>query len=552
MRVIADVIRGVLGGVVGRLRSQEGFTMILVMGVLTIGTAFTLVAIASADGDIQPARDDQDSKAAYAAAEAGVAYYRYQLEKNPEFYRQCTNGSTGPIVQRWSGSGADTRAGKWRALPSSSTEYAVELLPAPGYEGVGCQSGVGASMVDYRNGTFSIRSTGRSRGKSRSIVATFKRRGFSDYVYFTDYETVDPQILPYELNRAPSASDALCASYAYGPNPRPVDPTNTFCSDIPFIGGDSVNGPLHTNDRLWFYSCSASSPNWMRMGRSAQDPLESAAPSSLNSSCNPTYPRGGSLSLNSPVLAMPTSLSSTEVSSTVLPANSYVGATKIVVGTSSYTVTNASVNGGLPLVKALPDNGLIYVSNGAGCTDTYNPGNPYGTAQAACADVKVQSAPGGYQESLTIASQKDIIVTGDLVRSTGASGVMGLIAEQYVRIYHPLAGGAVCPSGENPPAVANAADSPSNIRIDAALLALQHSFTVDNHNCGPSLGTMHITGAIAQKFRGYVFSRVGNNAGYLKDYNYDERMKSAGPPSFVQPTGASWKLLRYNEQVPAR
>lgn len=549
MRVIVDTVRAFTSRAAARLRGEEGFTMLVVLGALLIGTSFTLVAIAAADGDIQPARDDQDSKAAYAAAEAGVAYYRYQLEKDPDFYRQCTNGSTGPVVQRWSGSGTDTRDGKWRALPSSSAQYAIELLAAPGYESVGCQTGVGASMVDYRTGSFSIRSTGRSRGKSRSIVVTFRRKGFSDYVYFTDYETVDPQILPYETNRAPSAYDPLCARYAYGSNARPIDPTNTYCSDIPFIGGDAVNGPLHTNDRLWFYNCTSASPSWMVMGRSALDRMESSAPASLNSGCNPTYPGGGGLKTSQPILGMPPSLSSTELASTVLPEHAYVGATKIVMGTSTYTVTNATATGGLPVSKPLPDNQLIYVSNGTGCTDTYNPGNPYGTAQAACADVKVE---GTYQQSLTIASQKDIIITNNLERNAGAPGVMGLIAEQYVRIYHPLVGGAVCPSAEGQPAVANAADTPYNIRVDAALLALQHSFTVDNHNCGASLGTMYVTGAIAQKFRGYVYSRVGNNAGYIKEYNYDERMKTTGPPSFVQPTGASWGLLRYNEQIPAR
>lgn len=134
---------------------------------------------------------------------------------------------------------------------------------------------------------------------------------------------------------------------------------------------------------------------------------------------------------------------------------------------------------------------------------------------------------------------------------------MGLVAEQYVRIYHPLAGGALCVGGDDAggDALANAADTPYDIRVDAALLALQHSFTVDNHNCGAPLGLMRITGAIAQKFRGYVHDRYSSAAsapGYLKDYNYDERMKHTGPPSFIQPTGSPWKLQRYNEQVPAR
>ena len=41
------------------------------------------------------------------------------------------------------------------------------------------------------------------------------------------------------------------------------------------------------------------------------------------------------------------------------------------------------------------------------------------------------------------------------------------------------------------------------IEIDAAILALDHSFIVDNWDCG-LLGALTVKGAIAQKFRGPV------------------------------------------------
>ena len=40
--------------------------------------------------------------------------------------------------------------------------------------------------------------------------------------------------------------------------------------------------------------------------------------------------------------------------------------------------------------------------------------------------------------------------------------------------------------------------------IDAAILAINHSFIVDNYNCGARLGTLNVIGAIAQKYRGAV------------------------------------------------
>ena len=51
------------------------------------------------------------------------------------------------------------------------------------------------TFIDGSNGTFRIRSTGRvspTARKKRSIIATFRRRNFLNYVYFTDLETSDP------------------------------------------------------------------------------------------------------------------------------------------------------------------------------------------------------------------------------------------------------------------------------------------------------------------------------------------------------------------------
>ena len=571
MLTLRRAARGALRRAAARLRAEGGFSLVVVLAVLTVGTLFTLVAISAADGDIQSARADQDGKIAYAAAEAGVADYRAKLEKDPEVYKRCTNlaaptnGQPSPVAQRWSGTGTDTRDGHWRDVPGSSADYSIELLPAPGY--TTCVENAGSTMFDWRTGTFSIRSTGRSscpppagapeRCQSRSIVATFRRKGFTDYVYFTDYETVDPALVAYETGRSPSANDALCAKYAHGLDPRPSGTSGTACRDIPFIGNDAVNGPAHTNDRFYFLGCSGGSP--MTMGRSAEDRIGSVGPSSRNIFCTPTFPGGGQLYFKEPSVTIPPTLSSTELASTVESNHAYVGATKIVLNHTSPTVNTYTVtNGGATTTKNVPSNGLIYVTNGAGCTGTYNPEAPYTNEQAACADVRVE---GTYWEGLTIASQKDVIVTGNLIRQDGAPGLMGLIAEQYVRVYHPLEGNATCPRTDAP-AVNNGTSapwiSPTNIRIDAALLALNHSFTVDNHNCGQSLGTLTVNGGIAQKYRGYVYNNgnSGNNnpsnSGYLKNYVYDDRFRVGGPPSFVSPNGSPWKILRYNEQVPAR
>jgi hypothetical protein len=90
----------------------------------------------------------------------------------------------------------------------------------------------------------------------------------------------------------------------------------------------------------------------------------------------------------------------------------------------------------------------------------------------------------------------------------------------------------------------------SSVRIDAAILSLQHSFTVDNHDCGAKLGNLTVNGAIAQKYRGPVGTTGGT--GFIKDYNYDDRLRYRSPPYFLEPIAASWHVVRSNEQVPPR
>jgi hypothetical protein len=89
-----------------------------------------------------------------------------------------------------------------------------------------------------------------------------------------------------------------------------------------------------------------------------------------------------------------------------------------------------------------------------------------------------------------------------------------------------------------------------NVTIDAAILTLKHSFIVDNHKCGQALNKLTVNGAISQSYRGPVGSVDGNGThGYIKDYQYDDRLKYRTPPHFLQPTSSSWNVWRFNEQV---
>jgi Tfp pilus assembly protein PilX len=72
------------------LAVEDGFSMIVVMGVMAASTLFVAAAFSAATGDLPLTRDSQDRKQAYAAAEAGINYYQYHLNQDPDYWTRCT------------------------------------------------------------------------------------------------------------------------------------------------------------------------------------------------------------------------------------------------------------------------------------------------------------------------------------------------------------------------------------------------------------------------------------------------------------------------------
>jgi hypothetical protein len=89
----------------------------------------------------------------------------------------------------------------------------------------------------------------------------------------------------------------------------------------------------------------------------------------------------------------------------------------------------------------------------------------------------------------------------------------------------------------------NGTNNNPNVTIDGAILTLQHSFFVDNYGCGGTpQGTLTVHGAIAQYFRGIV-GTVGAS-GYLKNYNYDDRLSLILPPYLFDLQNMEWGVFR--------
>ena len=190
---------------------------------------------------------------------------------------------------------------------------------------------------------------------------------------------------------------------------------------------------------------------------------------------------------------------------------------------------------------SLPANGVVYVQTVPSSSSRPEPLGVHRRRRATA----TSTCSGTLAGQLTIAAQNDIIIKGNLVYHQYPSGtdVLGLIANNDVDIYHPVNSSGV-----------NQAGSLTDPTVDAAILALDHSFFVQNWTKGAPLGNLTVNGVITQEFRGAVGTFSGTppviQTGYNKNYTYDTRLKYLSPPYFLSPTQSAWQRISYSEIIP--
>jgi len=527
-------------------KGQEGFTMIMTMIGLSLIATLVLVTITAANSETNLSGYDLNQKKAFQAAKAGIDDYAYNLHTDNGYWSKCTSVAA-PNAVNQEGSTA-----KRRAVPGNSgAEYAIQLIPATTGPGtcdpttiVTATASMLESLGDMK-GTFRIRSIGYSGKAKASIVATFKPASFLDYVYFTQLETLDP-VTYGNAATIKGAYEQCSKTIQGGRNTAKIpgaEPSGQYCRAISFVGGDEINGPLHTNDALVV----CGKPTF---GRTASDAVEVSSPpkgwlkttetpgGSCSSTTSPQFV--GTFRTNSAVLIPPAT--NTQLKSIAEPQFRFEKQIRICLSGESMTV-NTSINSGSDCLQggtviysgAIPANGVVYVSSGT-CSGAYTPYYLTYPDLSECGNVYIH---GEYTGQLTIAAENDIVIDGNVV-SDSDEAMLGLIANNFIRVSHPLY--------ENPETKTleckNATSGTlPDVEIHAALLAINHSFIVDNYDCGGSLGTLHVLGAISQKYRGTVGTGSGST-GYLKDYVYDDRLHTITPPSFIEPVQSDWVIGR--------
>ena len=199
---------------------EQGMALITVLLALMALLALSATAVAYGVGSQTLSRRDQDWNAALAAAEAGVDDFVFRLNENSNYFLYNSTNA-----------------------PPDGNKAFIQYVSVPG----------GNTISQFRystdtsrlavDGTILISSTGRVGTTRRTVQSTLRRRTFLDYLYYTDYETLDPALYTGPLftgdtTYTPTQASTSCTTYAYATPGR-----GSGCVEINFITADAGERP---------------------------------------------------------------------------------------------------------------------------------------------------------------------------------------------------------------------------------------------------------------------------------------------------------------------
>lgn len=566
---------------------DRGMALIMVMGyAVALITAIGLLT-GTAINSSKSARRDTDYLAALSAAQAGVDDYVSRLNANNIYWLNvdCTNTAMRRPMGGTCGWNTTTTVG-WVPLPGvkDPTGVSCSTTPMP----INCTSyhyDVDTTST-ATTGSITVTSSGKARNTVRSVRVVVQKKGFGDFLYYSDIESTDPANT-YVYDGSPMTSTqagTVCARHYWDSPAR-----SSSCQDIQFISGDRINGPLHSNDAILMSgnpvfagTASTAWPNCAPNSNGTLKPVSSCYRATGSPSPNPSFSRG--LTYVGMITLPPTnnSLKAQTVAATAVgsPGCLYTGPTRVKFEAggkmrvwSPYTLSNTAACGGAKPAGAtqlnVPTNNVIYVQNlpstqtsptaGAACSvktllGISTAGNTDNSvAKYSCRDGNLFTA-GSLSGRLTMGADNNVYILDNLTYANGHNGndALGLVANNSVLIWHPMQ----CTSCDTTSELIAATDlyptRPKTIVVEAAMLSLQHSFGVELYNMGAPLTNLTVFGSISQKYRGAVgttgtISGTPYRTGYLKDYNYDTRLRYAPPPFYLNPVQTAFGQATFAE-----
>jgi hypothetical protein len=535
---------------------ERGIAVVSVLLVTTILAMLVATTLAYGSSSQRQARRDQDWNAALPAAEAGIDDYLTRLNNNAAYVLWST------------------------ANPDPSNPAFAGFVSVGSANGAAFRYTVDASSYG-QNGTIAVTSTGQVGKAQRVVRATLRRSGFIDFLYFTDFETKDPAYYSTALgdDYTPAEAASQCGKYYYGG--RDIagrsdfsgDTDGNVCTEIQFADGDVINGPLHSNDAIRL-APNGSGPQFLGAASTSWNAAGQRWVRSSGYTGTPSFARAGD-----PAYVVPKLMPATNGSlrqEAVAEGCLFTGPTRLRITATTWYVTSpftkstncySGVMGNTERAITRPANGVMYVQNvpSSPSDANYTSGCPYGAEVKShplgdelllssdvtpygCRDGDL-FVSGTLDGQLTVSTDNDVVIVWDLLYAGGLTGddLLGLIAKNSVKVYHPVNSSGSNLDVKNPPVGRTKFSDPV---IQASLLSLAHSFTVQNYRQGADLGTLSVDGSISQRYRGPVGTCCpgGSRTGYIKDYVYDGRLRFLSPPSFLEPVDAPWGVTLWEER----
>ena len=536
--------------------------MLMVLASILVMTVFAAAALTLSTNRQSAAARDQNFQAAVQAAMSGVDDYVARLQANPNYFILGNTDASNPAFSGYT--------------------------PVPGGNSSGSFTYSVTTSSTFTDGLIKISSTGKVGTTTRTVTATLRKTDFLDYMYYTQYETIDP--IAYSASQASGMGPTTCAQYAYAGRPSP-NGSHVWCQPIYFASADVLKGPVHSQDEIQM----TGSPTFTdEFSTEWNDP--SQVYYRCNGSCSPSFAASHPPTYS--VIPFPSS------NSALLPYADpaqggkgcvFQGPTQITLNSngtmtvlspetpSTYNTGCGTQSWSTAKTVNVPNGQVVYVNSPTAACGSMPAGFPYpvsGDANTANDPTALQPqcshgdafVQGWLKGQLTIGAANNIYVTNSIryvgsnsgalttanlntgipTATSGASSippaadttgndVLGLAASNFVEVYHPL-------TSTN----GNVSTSPyplTNVEIDAAIVASNDSFLVQDWASGPTnLGALTLVGGIIQSFRGPVATTGGT--GYDKNYNYDTRLKSLSPPHLADLASSVWNPVEIAEGHP--
>lgn len=577
-----------------RIKDDGGFALLSVLAGMSVLLVILTAVLTYSTNSLKDVRQTERTNSAFAAAEAGVNDYLARLNGDDNYWTRSSHSA--PTASTFDCANVALRVPRTDNLCGWKSNTAPGWVNVPGSARGQFHYEVNTSST-YTTGTVVLTSTGRVDKSTRTVQVRLRRSGFGEFLYYTVYETVDPaNEAVYGVNNATAADK--CAHYFWEPNAAPSKPRDTsYCSDINFISGDVIDGPLHTNDAMLIQGKPTFNGTTTTSYPTCK-PVDGVKPPASKcyrpgTGAAPNFNKGIAYR---PEVQLPESVADlrryVDPAKTAKPGCLYTGPTRIRINqnasgaASTMTVWSKYSKGTLnpgcgnasaswPQELPIPHNNIILVQDvpasqntpATGACPTSNGGIGDGYPQSGDLNQNLRESDcrygtvyleGTLKGRLTIAADNNILVTGPITYSGGTRGTdaLGLIASNSVKVYHPVA----CTNYSNNRCTAytnmktpNGAVN-SDVALNAAVLTLQHSFTVQLYQYGAPLGKLSLFGTIAQKYRGPVGTTKfdsNNNpyvaTGFVKNYVYDTRLRFAPPPFFLDPVRAAWDVKTFGE-----